>query len=39
MLDLCALTVLSFASLRPFDTLSAGLWLAPCDLRANSPTR
>lgn len=38
-LDLCALTMLSFVSLKPFDTLSAEFWLTPGDLRTCIQTR
>ena len=39
MLDLCALTMLSLVSLKPFDTLSAEFWLTPGDLRTCIQTR
>lgn len=39
MLALCALTMPSFVSLKPCDTLSAEFWLTPGDLRTSIQTR
>ena len=39
MLALCALTMPSFVSLKPFDTLSAEFWLTPGDLRTSIQAR